>query len=74
MEKKVKTERIGVKVLSKPEFNDLMANHKIDDKNDIDVKLELIDEGKDMIFAAKVYTDEHIAKKVKIKVDKVNFI
>ena len=49
-------------------------NHKIDDKNNIDVKLELIDEGKDKIFAAKVYTDAHIAKKVKIKVDKVNFI
>lgn len=49
-------------------------NHKIDDKNDIDVKLELIDEGEDKIFTAKVYTDAHIAKKVKIKVDKVNFI
>jgi len=32
-EKRAKIERLFVKVLSKPEFNDLMANHKIDDKN-----------------------------------------
>ena len=31
--KRVKTERLWVKVLSKPEFNDLMANNKVDDKN-----------------------------------------
>jgi predicted protein tyrosine phosphatase len=31
--KRVKIERLGVKVLSKPEFNDLMANHRFDDSN-----------------------------------------
>jgi len=51
-----------------------LYNHKIDDENDIKVKLELIDEGKDKVFTAKVYTDVHIAEKVKIKVDNYNFI
>lgn len=31
--KRVKIERLWVKVLSKPEFNDFMASHKFDDKN-----------------------------------------
>ena len=31
--KRVKTERIWVKVLSKPEFNELMANYKVNDNN-----------------------------------------
>ena len=59
---------------SKGDKVSFIYTHKIDDKNDIKVKLELIDEVGDKIFTANVYTEEHIEKRVKIKVDKFNFI